>query len=62
MINLGFVMLLENTAQHNLYLFFFNAPDSGHELVMRPLHELNQVCQMKETYKMCSAVGPQNWN
>ncbi len=41
----------------------FNTPDSDHQLVRREIHELNWVFQIRETYKMCRAVGPmdQDW-
>lgn len=33
----------------------FNTPDLNHQLIRRDLHELNWVCPIRETYKMCRA-------
>ncbi len=38
----------------------FNTPDSDHQLIKREIHVLNRVCQIRETYKMCRAVCPQD--
>ncbi len=38
----------------------FNTPDSDHQLIRREIHELHCVCQIRDTYKMCRAVGPQD--
>ncbi len=38
----------------------FNTPDSDNQLIRREIHELHCVCQIRETHKMCRAVGPQD--
>lgn len=45
-------------ALHILY----NTPDSDNQLIRWELHELNWLCQNRETYEMCRVVNPQDQN
>lgn len=48
-------------SQHiTVYVCLISTPDWYHQLIRRELHELNWVCQIGETSKMCSVVGPQD--
>ncbi len=51
------LVLETHNSAYFVCLSYSTTPDLDHQLIRRELPELNYVCQIREAYKICSAVG-----